>query len=298
LEELRVILVTGGTGFVGPRIVHALRAADRPVRVLARRPERQGELRAWGCEVVQGDMADADSLRRAVAGCEAVVHLVALPPFSGEAAVERVMVQGTASLLAAAGEAGATRFVLMSALGTSETTKDLAPYYRGKWAMERQVEASGLDHTIFRPSFVFGRDGGLLAALVRLNRYSPVTPVVSTRRLQPIWVEDVAAFFAGSLELGAKATGIWELGGPDVVSWAELNERIRRMLGKRRLAFRLPTGVLMAGAAVGEALPPFRGGRAAVRMLEHSDNVTDIAPAVETFGVKPITLEEQLRRAV
>ena len=293
-----MILVTGGTGFVGPKVVHALRAADRPVRVLARRPERQRELRAWGCEVVQGDMTNPDSLRRAVAGCEAIVHLVALPPFSGEAAVERVMVQGTASLVAAAGEAGATRFVLMSALGTSETTKDVAPYYRGKWAMERQVEASAFEHTIFRPSFVFGRDGGLLPGLIRLNRYSPVTPVVGTRRLQPIWVDDVAAFFAGSFELGAKANGIWELGGPDVVSWEELNERIRRRLGKRRLSFRLPTGMLMAGAAVGEALPRLRGARAAVRMLEHSDNVTDIAPAVEAFGVTPITLEEQLRRAV
>ncbi len=293
-----MILVTGGTGFVGPKVVHALRAADRPVRVLARRPERQGELRAWGCEVVEGDMTDAESLSRAVVGCDTVVHLVALPPFSGQAAVDRVMVQGTAALLAAAKEAGVAQFVLMSALGTSETTKDVAPYYDGKWTMERQVVASGLEHTIFRPSFVFGRDGGLLPPLIRLSRYSPVTPVVGTRRLQPIWVDDVAAFFARSLEAGAKATGIWELGGPDVVSWEELNGRIRRTLGKRRLAVRVPTGLLMAGAAVGEMLPPLRGARAAVRMLEHSDNVTDIGPAVETFGVKPITLEEQLRRAV
>ena len=75
------VLVTGGTGFVGPKIVHALRAEERPVRVLARKPERHSELRAWGCEIVQGDMTDTASLRRAVDGAEAVVHLVALAPY-------------------------------------------------------------------------------------------------------------------------------------------------------------------------------------------------------------------------
>jgi uncharacterized protein YbjT (DUF2867 family) len=291
-----VILVTGGTGFVGPKIVHALRAEDRPVRVLARRPEKQERLRAWGCEVAPGDMTDRESLRRAIDGCEAVVHLVALAPFTGAKAVERVMIQGTADLVAAAREAGVWRFVLMSALGTSEETQAVAPYFRGKWAMEEQVRTSGLEHTIFRPSFVFGRDGGLLPPLVRLVRWSPVTPVVGTRLLQPIWVDDVASYFARSLAIGKKADGVWELGGPDRMSWDELHERIRRVLGKRRLAFHVPTGLLTAAATVGEVLPPFRAARGAVRMLEHGDNVTDIAPAVEAFGIQPITLDEQLRR--
>jgi uncharacterized protein YbjT (DUF2867 family) len=292
-----VILVTGGTGFVGPKIVHALRAEERPVRVLARRPAKQERLRSWGCEVVAGDMTDRDSLRRATDGCEAVVHLVALPPFTGAAAVERVMIRGTADLVTAAREAAVRRFVLMSALGTSAETQEVAPYFRGKWAMEEEVRASGLDHTIFRPSFVFGREGGLLPPLVRLIRWSPVTPIVGTRRLQPIWIEDVAAYFARALVIGTKADGIWELGGPDQVSWDELHERIRRTLGKRRLAFRVPTGLLMATATVGEALPPFRAARGAVRMLEHADNVTDIGPAVEAFGIQPISLDEQIRRA-
>jgi uncharacterized protein YbjT (DUF2867 family) len=122
------ILVTGGTGFVGPKVVHALRAEERPVRVLARKPDKQDQLRAWGCELVQGDMTDADSLRRAVEGCEAVVHLVAVPPFADPKATQRVMEQGTRDLLAAAKEAGVGRFALMSALGTSERTKDLAAY--------------------------------------------------------------------------------------------------------------------------------------------------------------------------
>jgi NADH dehydrogenase len=292
------VLVTGGTGFVGPKVVHALRAAQRPVRVLARKPEKQERLRAWGCEVVPGDMADPDSLRRAVEGCDAVVHLVALPPFSGDDAVDRVMVAGTNELVSAAEKAAVGRFVLMSALGTSAETKDVAPYYRGKWAMEERLKGSPLAHTVFRPSFVFGRDGGILEGLIRATRFSPVTPVLGTRKLQPIWVDDVAAFFATALDLGEKANGTWELAGPDVVGWGELADRVRRILGKRRLLLRVPSGLLKAGAVAAEPLPPLRGARAAVRMLEHSDNVTDIAPAVEAFGIHPISLDEQLRRAV
>lgn len=293
-----MILVVGGTGFVGPKIVHALRAEDRPVRVLARRPEKQEQLRAWGCEVVGGDVTDPESLRRAVAGCEAAVHLVALPPFADPGATERVMTQGTRDLVAAAKEAKVGRFVLMSALGTSEETLDVAPYYRSKWEMEQEVKRSGLEHVIFRPSFVFGRDGGLLAQQIMLARWSPVTPVLSRHRMQPIWVEDVAAFFAKALSTPAATNRTFELGGPDVLTWSELHERIRRILGKRRLAFVMPPELLKAGASVGRLLPPLRGARGAVGMLDFGDNVGDVAPAVETFGIEPIGVEEQIRRAI
>ncbi|HEU4449081.1 MAG TPA: NAD(P)H-binding protein [Gaiellaceae bacterium] len=292
-----MILVTGGTGFVGTKVVHALRAEGGAVRVLARRPEKQEQLRAWGCEVVPGDVTDAESLRRAVEGCESVVHLVALPPFSSPAAIERVMTQGTRDLVAAAKEAGATRFVLMSANGASEETTTVAPYYAGKWAMEQAVAGSGLEHVVFRPSFVFGRDGGLLPQQLRIARLSPVTPVLGRHRMQPIWVDDVAAFFAAGLREPAATNRTFGLGGPDRVTWSELHERIRRLLGKRRLAFVVPPALLKAGAAVGAVLPPFRGAPDAIAMLDEGDNVVDVQPAIETFGITPIGLDEQIRRA-
>jgi uncharacterized protein YbjT (DUF2867 family) len=293
-----VILVTGGTGFVGPKVVHAVRAEGRPVRVLARRPEKQDQLRAWGCEIVRGDMTDAESLRHAVDGCEAVVHLVALAPFAPPAAIERVMVHGTRELVTAAKQAGIRRFVLMSALGASEETIDVAPYYRAKWAMEQEVEGSGMEHVIFRPSFVFGRDGGLLPQQIRLVRWSPVTPVVGRHRMQPIWVEDVAAFFAGALANAAATNRTFDLGGPDRLTWEELHAEIRTVLGKRRLAFTMPPGLLRAGASVGRLLPPLAGARSAVEMLDLGDNVCDAGPAVETFGIEPVGVREQIRRAV
>lgn len=293
-----MILVTGGTGFVGPKVVHALRAENLPVRALTRRPEGEDQLRAWGCEVAQGDMTDADSLRGAVQGCDAVVHLVGLPPFSNPKAIERVMAHGTRDLVAAAKEAGVGRFVLMSALGASEETVGVAPYYAAKLAMEEAVKASSVDHVVFRPSFIFGRDGGILAQQIRIVRLSPVTPVLSRHRMQPIWVEDVAAFFAKAVSVPEAANRTFDLGGPDRVTWAELNERIRRILGKRRLAVTMPPGLLKAGAQVGRLLPPLGGARDAIEMLDYGDNVGDTEPAIETFGIRPIGLEEQLRRAV
>jgi uncharacterized protein YbjT (DUF2867 family) len=295
-----VILVAGGTGFIGPRVVHALRAEDHPVRILARKPEKHDQLRAWGCEIVQGDMTDAASLRRAVDGCDTVIDLVAL--ISGKPEdFQRVMIQGTRDLVAAAKKARVTRFILMSALGASERTKDLTPYFHAKWDEEQAVQASGLDYTIFRPSFVFGADGGSLPIYIRQVRWSQVVTVIGdgTRRLQPIWVDDVAAFFAKSLSTSAAANRTFELGGPDVVTWDELYERIRRVLGKRRATLHMPYGLVRAGAAVVEKLPlDLPLSRDAVTMLEFEDNVTDIGPAVETFGIRPITLDEQLRRAV
>jgi uncharacterized protein YbjT (DUF2867 family) len=295
-----MILVTGGTGFVGAHVVHALRREGRPVRALVRNPASASarKLAAWGCELARGDMVDAESVRAAARGCDTVVHLVAIRSGRPEE-FERLMVGGTRSLVAAAKEAGVGRFVLMSALGTSDETKDLSPYYRAKWAQEQEVETSGVPYTIFRPSFVFGREGGVLPIFVRQVRWSPVVPVVlGERRLQPIWVEDVAAYFAKAVETTGAEDRAFELGGPDAVTWTNLFERIKRRLGKRRALLHMPTGLVRAGATVIERLPRPLITRDDLKALEYTDQTCDIAPAVETFGVRPIPLEEQLRRAL
>jgi uncharacterized protein YbjT (DUF2867 family) len=291
-----MILVAGGTGFVGTKVVHALRAAELPVRVLARHPERQDQVRAWGCEVVQGDLTDPESLRRAVEGCDAVVHMVAILLGSRDD-FERIMMQGTRDLVEAAKGAGVTRFVLMSALGAEEG-REVTPYFHAKWEEEQAVKYSGLEHVIFRPSFVFGSDGGILPQQIRLVRYSPVTPILGRHRMQPIWVDDVAAFYVGAVSGEEAANRTFDLGGPDRLAWADLHALIRKMLGKRRLAFTMPPALLKAGATVGQLLPPLHGARAAVEMLDLGDNVCDPEPAIEAYGVRPIGVEEQVRRAL
>jgi uncharacterized protein YbjT (DUF2867 family) len=295
-----MILVTGATGFVGPKIVHALRAEDRPVRALVRNPVSTSarQLDAWGCELAQGSVTDEESLQRAVYGCDTIVHLVALVKGSPEA-FERVMTGGTRRLVTAAKDADVRRFVLMSALGTGPESRNLTPYFRAKWDQEQTLKASGIDYTIFRPSFIFGKDGGTLPILIRQVRYSPVITIVGTRRLQPIWVEDVAACFTASLSAPAAVNATFEIAGPDAVRWEDVYDRIKRCLGKRRRMVRFPMSLARTGAAVVEKLPTtFPMSRDALTMLEFEDNVADIRPAVEALGVKPIGLQEQVRRAV
>lgn len=292
------VLVTGGTGFVGPKVVHALRAAGNDVRVLVRDLRRAQTLDAWRCELVQGDMTDAASLRRAVEGCDAIVHLVAI--IAGKPGdFERIMERGTRDLIASAKEVGVRRVVLMSALGTGENTKDLVPYFHAKWEMEQSVRGSGLDHVILRPSFVFGRDGGALPLFLRQVRWSPVTPIIGpgTQRLQPIWVEDVAAYFCRAVEAPEVVNRTFEIGGPDVVTWNELYDRIGRILGKRRATIHLPFGLARAGAAVVERLPRAPVTRDQLAMLAYGDNVVSSRDAVDAFRLPLLPLDDQLRRA-
>jgi uncharacterized protein YbjT (DUF2867 family) len=294
-----VILVTGAGGFVGSHVVHALRAGGHDVRALVRDRRKESRLEAWGAATVEGDMTDAGSLRRAVDGCTAVVHLVAIRQGRDEQ-FRRVMVDGTRDLLGAARDAGVGRFVHMSALGTSESTKDLVPYYGAKWETEKLVEAAGLPYVIFRPSFVFAGDGGILPTFVRLARLAPVTPIVGSgrQRIQPIWADDVAAYFAKAVDPGIETDRVYELGGPDVVSWNEFWERLKRVRRIRRPSVHVPIRLMRVNALVTERLPgdiPLTNDL--LTMLEHGDNVVSDPAAVDTFGLPLVPLDDQLRRA-
>jgi NADH dehydrogenase len=292
------VLVTGGTGFVGPHVVHAMRARDVPVRALVRDPRRAARLASWGAELVTGDVTDAASLKSACEGVDAVVHQVAIITGSKQA-FESVMEQGTRNVVAAAQEAGVRRFVLASALGLDERSKDAVPYFAAKWQMEKAVRESGLEHVIFRPSFVFGSDGGVLPTFIRLARYAPVTPIIGPgrQRLQPIWVEDLAEYYARALTEPAAANRTFDLGGPEAVSWNEFWERLKRVLGVHRPSIHVPFGVMRVQATVTERLPGAPLTRDQLTMLQLGDNVVGDSSAVETFQLPLVPLDEQFRRA-
>ncbi|MGH3009929.1 MAG: complex I NDUFA9 subunit family protein [Gaiellaceae bacterium] len=292
------VLVTGATGFIGPHVAHALRAREEPVRALVRDPSRGTRLTAWGVELAAGDITDPASLRAACEGVDCVVHLVAIIKGAPQD-FERVMSQGTRDLVSAAQDAGVRRFVLASALGVDERTKDAVPYFAAKWEMERAVRDSGLEHVIFRPSFVFGRDGGVLPTFVRLARFAPVTPIVGpgTQKLQPIWVEDLAQYYAHAVSEPAAAGRTFELGGPDAVTWNEFWERLKLTLGVRRPSLHVPFGAMRLQATLTERLPGAPVTRDQLTMLALGDNVVTDPSAVETFELPLVPLDEQLRRA-
>ena len=291
------VLVTGGTGFVGPHVVRALAARGHELKLLVRDATRSRELPG---QPVVGEMTNPVSLASAVDGVGAVVHLVAIRQGRDEE-FKRVMEQGTRDLIDAAKQAGATRFVLMSALGTGPDTKDLVPYYHAKWEMEQAVKSSGLEHVIFRPSFVFGSEGGILPTFRKLAKLTPVTPIVGSgeQRIQPIWDGDAGAYFAAAVDKPEATNRTFEVGGPDAVSWNELWQRLRAALGiRRRPTMHVPVRLMRANALLTERLPgniPLT--RDLLTMLEHGDNVVSNNDAVETFELPLVPLDEQLRRA-
>ena len=293
------VLVTGATGFVGPKVANAIVDAGHEVRVLERKPGSWSKAGIRCQEAAQGDMTDPQSLRQAVEGRDVVVHLVAIRQGRPEQ-FERIMVDGTRSLIAAAKEAGVKRFVLMSALGTTEETKDLVPYYGAKWQQERDLEGSGLEYVTLRPCFIFGREGGILPTFRRLAKLTPVTPIIGSgnHRIQPIWIDDLAAFYAAAVDKAEAANRTFELGGPDVVSWNEFWERLKQTLRVRRPSVHVPVGLMRLNALVTERLPgniPLT--RDLLKMLEAGDNVVTDAAAVEIFELPLVPLDEQLRRA-
>ena len=187
----------------------------------------------------------------------------------------------------------------MSALGVNEETRELVPYYRAKWEMERTVKEAGLEYVIFRPSFIFGSDGGVLPLFIRQVRWSPVVPVVGSgnTKLQPIWVDDVASYFAAGVEMEAAANRTFELGGPDAVTWNEFFARIRKVLGVRRATVHIPFRLVQSAAALAELLPTPPVTRDQLKMLAAGDNTCDMTPAFETFGIEVVPLDDQIRRA-
>jgi NADH dehydrogenase len=244
-------------------------------------------------------MTDPASLRAACEGIDTVIHLVAI--IRGKPSdYDKVMTAGTRALIEAAGAACVRRFILVSALGLNEGTAELTPYYRAKWEEERALKESGLEHVIFRPSFIFGRCGGVLPTFVRLVRYSPLTPVLGpgTQQIQPIAVQDVAAHLIKAIELEGARGRTFDLAGPDRVNWDELYRLIASAIGKRRRRVHVPFALARPAAALFERLPGFPFTRDQLKMLAAGDNVGDIAATRQVFDLPLLSLEEQIQRAL
>ena len=130
-------------------------------------------------------------------------------------------------------------------------------------------------------------------------KLSPIVTVIGpgTQRSQPIWVEDVAAYFARAVDDPRAGGKTFELGGPDTVDWNGLYRTIARVLGKRRRLVHVPFGVARTGARLTQWLPGAPLTADQVAMIQGADNVVSNTDAADTFNLPLVPLEEQIRRA-
>jgi NADH dehydrogenase len=244
-----MILVTGGTGFVGHEVVGELLALGHRVRLLVRHPERGNFFaRHPRVELVRGDALRPETLPAAMARVEAVIHLIGIIAETSRVTYEQAHIEATRNLLAAARQAGVTRWVQMSAIGTRPFAR--SRYHLTKWQAEELVRQSGLDWTIFRPSLIYGHDerDRLLNLLRRalswpldfLQLYSFPLLDGGEPLIQPVSVREVARCFALAPAKEAAIGQTYDLVGPVAFSWREMVFKIMTTLGKTGIYEEIP----------------------------------------------------------
>ncbi len=288
-----MILVTGGTGFVGRGVVQELVGHGHRVRVMSRSP---GGVPA-GAEWAGGDAADLEAVRRAMEGCRRVIHLVAIRRQWRDRTFEKVTAGSARAVARAAAAAGVERLVLMSALGL-----EAAPatgYMRAKAEAERAVRESGVPFTIFRASFVVG-PGGFVEEYAGLIRRAPVVPIPGNGGypVQPIDRDDVAAAFRLALASPRAASRTYDLAGPERVTFAAFVEHIAVALGARKPLIRVPLALMRPMAAVLERLTPNPPATTDELRMLVAGNVGDPGPAERDLGLRLTPLDEAVRKAV
>jgi NADH dehydrogenase len=282
----RLVVVLGGSGFLGRHVAQELLARGARLRVVSRHPERAYELKPLGMlgqvQFVRADVTRTGKLATLFAGAHGVVNLVGA--FAGD--LDRLQGKGVGAVAATAKDAGVAAFVHVSAIG-ADAGSDVA-YARTKADGEAAVLAAFPGATVLRPSLLFGPGDALTTMFGGLIERLPAIPVFAPEaKLQPLFVDDAAAAIANALGDPARHGGrTYELGGPEVVTMLELNQRIARAEARAPLFVPLPDAVSGAIAALG-FLPGAPITRAQWKLLKAGNVVSGTLPGCAELGVEP-----------
>jgi uncharacterized protein YbjT (DUF2867 family) len=251
------IFLSGGTGFVGGHVRQALVEKGHEIRLLVHK--RGGDFGA-GVEPVEGDITIPATFAEALRGCDAVINLVGIIREFPRRSItfEKLHPEATRNIIDAAKTAGVKRIIQMSALGTRPNAT--SRYHQSKYRAEEYVRASGLDWTIFRPSIIFGPEDAFVNKLAGLIKSFPIVPVIGdgAYRLQPVSVNDVARCFAMALEMPETFGQIFEVCGPDRLTYNDLLDTIGNVLGKPRVAkLPNPLGIMKVIVPIFQVFPFF-----------------------------------------
>lgn len=296
----KLVTIYGGSGFVGRYIVRRLAKEGWRIRVAVRRPNEALFVRPYGAvgqvEPVFCNIRDDVSVRAAMIGADAVVNCVGTFDKGGANNFEAVQHEGAKRIARIAAKEAVEQLVHLSAIGADPEGESFYAQSKGKG------EAAILEHfptaVILRPSVVFGPEDNFFNRFAGMTRFGPVLPIAGgDTKFQPVYVDDLAKAAVMSVEGDAKP-GVYELGGPEVVTLREAVKRMLAVIHRRRLVVNLPFWAAGIMATVFDALSAmtlrlFRNGiltRDQLCSLK-SDNVVGDKPGFAALGITPVAME-------
>ena len=296
-----LVTVFGGSGFVGASAVRHLAKAGWRIRVAVRNPNLAYAMRLAGdvgqIDIVQANVRNEASLRRALTGASAAVNLVGVLREAGRQGFEAVHAMGARHIAVAARAEGVTRMLQMSALGADAQSP--SSYARSKAQGEAAVREIYPDAVVLRPSIVFGAEDAFFNRFAAMAQISPVLPLIGGghTRFQPVFVGDVGQAVTRTVTLPQAAGQTYELGGPAILTFRQLMELLLAQIDKRRFLAPVPwpvAGLLgAAGDLVGALVePPVTADQ--VKLLKTDNVVSGACPGLAELGISATTLEAVL----
>lgn len=297
LQTPKLVTVFGGSGFLGRHVVRALAKRGYLVRVACRRPDLAGHLQPLGnvgqIQAVQANLRVRWSVDRAVQGADHVVNLVGLLFETRRQRFDAVHDFGARAIAEAARTAGAG-LTHVSAIGASADSE--SGYARTKAAGEKAVQETVPNAVIYRPSIVFGPEDGFFNKFANLARFLPALPLIGggNTRFQPIFVGDVAEAIARSVDGKVEGGKIYELGGPQELTFKQLLEETLQTIDRKRLLVALPWWLASLQGKIMGMLPNPLLTADQVILLKRDNVVSEEAKksdrTIATIGIRPATL--------